>query len=70
MTEWICSVADFLETRKIETQEEEVKEEDLQGQDQDLPKIMVAEGQGLEVGLGRREDLLETRDDNAVRVRW
>ncbi len=42
-----------------------MKEEDSQGQDQDLPKIIVAEGgHGLAVGLGHRDDLLEAREDN------
>ncbi len=41
-----------------------MKEEGPRGQDQDLPKIIVAEGHGLAVGLGHRDDLLEAREDN------
>ncbi len=59
------SAADLLKTRKIETQEGEVKGEDPQGQDRDLPRIIVAEGgHSLVVDLGHPGALPEAREDD------
>ncbi len=59
------SAADLLETRKIETQEGEVKGEDPQDQDHDLPGIVVVEGdRGLVVDLGHPGALPEAGEDD------
>ncbi len=48
-----------------EIQKGEVKGEGPQGQDQDLPRIIVAGGDhGREVDLGHRGALLEAREDD------